>query len=229
MPNQDREVRPHSQPRQAISLEGLVLTAPENWSLLAPGDAALTRRVKAATPTWTVKEKRGRRVISLGVWADSEVIETERLKLLIERQSPAYKKRLAADRRRRSEKQTAYERTFREAVLRYLDFHSSYQDLAAALASRIADHAVPVGSGTVARTQRIPLERRAEAATIAWLRHQTTGYDHMSIPLIKGRRRETRRKLAAQSKALLDVYRKGLPVDSTKCPLQISISSPIDS
>lgn len=28
----------------------------------------------------------------------------------------------------------------------------------------ITDHAVPVGSGTVARTQRIPIERRAEAA-----------------------------------------------------------------
>lgn len=50
-------------------------------------------------------------------------------------------------------------------------------------------HATPVGSGTVARTSRIPIERRAEAAVIAWLRHQTTAYDDMKIPRVKGRRR----------------------------------------
>lgn len=54
-------------------------------------------------------------------------------------------------------------------------------------------HAVPVGSGTVARTQLIPLEQRAEAAVIAWMRHQTTAYDRMSIARIKGERREVRR------------------------------------
>ena len=68
-------------------------------------------------------------------------------------------------------------------------------------------HATPVGSGTVARTERIPVEQRAEAAVIAWLRHQTTAYDPMSIPRVKGKRREVRRMLAARSKALLDAYR----------------------
>eukprot|EP01035_Chromulina_nebulosa_P056444 gene56444-77358_t len=59
-----------------------------------------------------------------------------------------------------------------------------------------AAHATPVGSGTVARTKRIPIEQRAEAATIAWMRHQTTGYDSMTIPREKGLRREVRRMLA---------------------------------
>ena len=38
-----------------------------------------------------------------------------------------------------------------------------------------------MGSGTVARTKRCPLSE-AEAAVIAWMRHQTTAYDSMVIP-----------------------------------------------
>jgi Fe-S cluster biosynthesis and repair protein YggX len=45
----------------------------------------------------------------------------------------------------------------------------------------VTAHATPVGSGTVARTERIPLEQRAESAVIAWMRHQTTAYDSMKI------------------------------------------------
>jgi len=77
----------------------------------------------------------------------------------------------------------------------------------------------PVGSGTVARTKRIPVEQRAEAAVIAWLRHQTTGYDGMVIPRVKGKRREVRRMLARCSHQLLDGYCRGQPVPEG-CPLQ---------
>ena len=77
-----------------------------------------------------------------------------------------------------------------------------------------------MGSGTVARTKRIPVERRAEAVVIAWMRHQTTAYEHMPIPRVKGKRREVRRLLAHRSKALLDGYRAGMPVDPDACPLQ---------
>ena len=87
------------------------------------------------------------------------------------------------------------------------------------MAKRVCEHAVPVGSGTVARTERIPIEERASAAVIAWMRHQTTAYDSMHIPLVKGRRREVRRELAAQSKKLLAAYRAGTPVDPSACPL----------
>jgi hypothetical protein len=83
-----------------------------------------------------------------------------------------------------------------------------------------------VGSGTVARTRRIPVERRAGAAVIAWMRHRTTGYDGLVIPRVKGRRREVRRLLAGQSRALLDAYRKGEPVDAAQCPLQRALSRP---
>lgn len=74
------------------------------------------------------------------------------------------------------------------------------------LAAEVTAHATPVGSGTVARTQRIPIERRAESAVIAWLRHQTTAYDHMQIARVKGKRREVRRMMAGESRRLLAKY-----------------------
>ena len=84
----------------------------------------------------------------------------------------------------------------------------------------MTEHATPVGSGTVARTTRIPVEQRAEAAVIAWMRHRTTAYDRMVIPTVKGKRREVRRLLAGQCVALLDAYRAGRDVDAMACPLQ---------
>ena len=93
--------------------------------------------------------------------------------------------------------------------MKFLAFHPAHADLADKLARAVADHATPVGSGTVARTKRIPVEQRAEAAVIAWMRHQTTAYDSMAIPRIKGKRREVRRMLAQRSKELLGRYRRG--------------------
>ena len=76
----------------------------------------------------------------------------------------------------------------------------------------------------VARTQRIPIEQQAESAVIAWLRHQTTAYENMKIPRVKGKRREVRRMLAEHSRRLLEKYRAGHEADST-CPLQQALSS----
>ena len=84
-----------------------------------------------------------------------------------------------------------------------------------------------MGSGTVARTRRIPIERRAEAAVVAWLRHQTTAYDHMTIPRIKGKRREVRRVFAEQSKRLLAAYRAGGVVNVSTCPLARALAEPL--
>jgi hypothetical protein len=76
----------------------------------------------------------------------------------------------------------------------------------------------------VARTKRIPIERRAEAAVIAWMRHQTTGYDSMKIARVKGQRREVRRMLAQRSKELLGAYRRGDLITAT-CPLAKALSA----
>ena len=197
---------------------GTVLTAPPSWALLPPGDAALTRRVKAAGPHWLVKEKKGRRMFSRGVYAPADRIEEIRAGLVVEREDPKYQRKLERARKKRAEDQVVYAEDFERAVFTYLAFDARHESLAKKMARAIASHATPVGSGTVARTKRIPIERRAEAATIAWMRHQTTAYDDMVIPRVKGARREARRMLAKRSKRLLGRYRRGEP-RALACPL----------
>lgn len=202
-----------------------MLTVPDDWSLLPPGDAALSRRIKQDGPTWTVIEKVGNKRFSRGIWAPTARIEALRAEREIERQDPAYQKKLAAGRARRAEEQAEYVEDFLAEVRRFLAFHPRYEAEERVMAEAIAAHATPVGSGTVARTERIPIEERAEAATIAWMRHQTTGYDHMTIARVKGERREVRRELARQSVRLLERYRSGMDIDPVHCPLQRALKS----
>lgn len=202
---------------------GEILTVPEGWALLPPGDAGLTRRVKAAGDHWVVQEKKGRRMFSKGVWAPAETIDRMRAELTAERSTDAYARRQAAAAGRRDKAQAEYTEDFHGAVLNFLAFHSDFAELAQKLAVAVTRHATPVGSGTVARTKRIPVEQRAEAAVIAWMRHQTTAYDSMQIQRIKGQRREVRRMLAQRSRELLKRYRRGA-VDATECPLQQALA-----
>lgn len=225
MPTRTRDVAPGAHERQVKTPEGETLDVPPGWALLAPGDAALSRRVKTEGPCWCVKEKRGRKVFSRGIWAPRERIERLRRELESERQNPAYQRKLDAGRQRRANEQQVYAGDFEAAVLGFLDFPERHLPLARAMARAIATHAVPVGSGTVARTQRIPIERRAEAATIAWMRHHTTLYDDMKVPRVKGMRREIRRMLAQRSRELLMTYRKGQAVDPAVCPLSRALAT----
>lgn len=204
--------------------DGRITRPPADWSLLPPGDAGLTRRVKAAGPTWTVQQRRGRRTFSQGVWAPTENITAARAHFDAVRETDAYRKRRASEKKRRDAKQDRYADEFHRAVVRFLDFGARHLELAEAVAGRVTEHAVPVGSGTVARTERIPLERRAEAAVIAWMRHRTTAYDSMRIERVKGRRREVRRMLAERSRELLDAYRRGDEVGRTTCLLRRAIA-----
>lgn len=225
MPDQTRVVAPGKTDGTVIADSGTTLTIPLNWSLLKPGDAGATRRVKAAGPSWTVKAKRGRRIISLGVWAPSETIQSVVKGLEAERSTDAYIKKQASAKRRRDKEQDQYVEDFTAAVFDFLAFDASHADLAKRLAIAIAAHATPVGSGTVARTARIPVTQRAESAVIAWLRHQTTGYDNMKIPRVKGKRREVRRMLAAKSRELLEVYRRGAIIAPEKCLLESALEN----
>lgn len=223
MPNETRIVSPGPAERTVYLDGGAVLQVPEDWELLPPGDAGLTRRVKSRGPTWTVKQKKGRRTFSLGVWAPADRIAEVRGELEAERSTEKYAKRKVADANRREKKQAAYVEDFHGAVVAFLRFDERYADLAERFAAAVTEHATPVGSGTVARTERIPIEQRAQSAVIAWMRHQTTAYDQMKIPRAKGMRREVRRMLAEQSRLLLRDYRSGKAIDGKKCPLQKSL------
>ena len=210
---------PGPTPNTVRAPDGQVLSAPEGWILLPPGDAALTRRAKAAGDHWIVQEKKGRKTFSRGIWAPSATIDRLRAELEAERSTEGYSKRKEADARRRDVAQADYVEDFFVAVLAFLAFHPNHADLADRLARAVSDHATPVGSGTVARTKRIPVEQRAEAAVIAWMRHQTTAYESMAIPKVKGKRREVRRMLAQRSQEVLDCYRQGGAI-SKRCPLR---------
>ncbi|MDP3481139.1 MAG: DUF2293 domain-containing protein [Desulfoprunum sp.] len=219
MPELNRLVRPGRTARSVLSESGLVLVPPEHWSLLPPGDAALTRRVKEMGPVWLVQVKMGRRLISKGIWADSAHIASARMAIEDKRATPEYARKRETDLARRHRLHEAYVEEFYLETLRFLDFHPRHRVLAEGLARRVTDHATPVGSGTVARTERIPLSERVRAAIIAWMRHQTTSYDSMKIARIHGRRREVRRQLAERSTEILATYRSDCLIDQSTCPL----------
>lgn len=212
--------------RELIAPDGSSVAIPDGYELLPPGDAMLTRRVKAAGPHYAVAEKVGRKLFSRGVYAPGETIRAQTALCAIEREDPAYLRKLEAGREKREREQAAYVLEFRAAVHAFLAFHPRHKELSDALADAVTAHAVPVGSGTVARTERIPLERRAGSAVFAWLRHQTTRYDRMKVARVKGLRREIRRELADESRALLLHYRRGDPVDPATCPLRRALSPP---
>ena len=198
---------------------GEYVTVPDSWAFVPSGDPGLTRRLKATGECWIVVYKRKNRIESKGLWTDSSRIEQIKSELEEERSSPEYLKKLEAARRARIARQDAYVVEFRQAGVNFLNFAPCYEEMAWDIADAVTDQSVPVGSGTVARTERIPVEKRAEAAVIAWMRHQTTAYDHMQIARIRGERRNVRRELAAQSRKLLEKYRNGEPVDAGTCPL----------
>ncbi|MFW2367054.1 MAG: DUF2293 domain-containing protein [Desulforhopalus sp.] len=219
---ESRTVKPTSSERTVIAESGEQLTVPAGWDLLPPGDGPLTRLVKAKGPTWLVQVKKGRRFISQGIWANAENIEAARCEITAKRSKPDYARRRMQDAARREKKHQEYVRTFYGEVLHFLDFHPRYSAQAETLARLVTELSTPIGSGTVARTERIPINERAARAVIAWLRHQTTNYDRMTIAKVKGERREVRRALAARSADLLRVYREGGDVDPS-CPLSLAL------
>ena len=209
---------PGPTPNTLRSTDGKVITIPDEWVLVPPGDAALSRRIKAAGDYYAVAEKKGRKLFSRGIWTSAATVEQIRADLHAERSTESFAKKKEADARRREKAQCEYVEDFHAAVVTFLAFHPVHASIADQLANAVTAHATPVGSGTVARTKRIPVDQRAEAAVIAWMRHQTTAYDGMVISRAKGERRAVRRLLAQRSKELLARYRRCEPVDET-CPL----------
>ena len=217
---------PTPDPRVFRAPDGTLKSPPAGWDCLPPGDAGLTRRVKAAGPSWVVQEKKGRKLFSRGLWASAETIDAARAALEAERSTDVYAKRRESDARRRDRDQAAYVTEFEGEVLAFLRLTQEHEPIARELAARVTAHATPVGSGTVARTERISVERRAEAAVIAWMRHETTAYDTLAIPRVKGERRAIRRELAEISRAVLDAYRRPGARSSAECPLRAALTRP---
>lgn len=208
---------------ELIGPDGKILIVPSGWSFLAAGDAGVTRKVTAKGEYWRVEYPKGRRTFSSGIWAPTNTIIQAKQDVQQVRATDQYRKKqmYAAD--RREKQQADYETEFCRTVEDFLCFHPAHKELEKKLAMAVTAHAIPVGSGTVARTQMIPVEERAARAVIAWMRHQTTAYDNLKIARIKGERHAVRRMLAQQSVDLLANYREGnlIPLD---CPLKKALS-----
>jgi hypothetical protein len=202
-----------------IGENGELLTPPADWGFFPAGDSGITRKITTAGIFWRVQVKMGKRLISKGVWAPSDIIEKAKLEVAAVRETLSYKKKLDNSRNLREKKQIEYETDFLESVKKFLSFNSFFKEIEDKLAEAVTVHATPVGSGTVARTSMIPIEERAAKAVIAWMRHKTTAYDSMIISGIRGKRRETRRMLAQHSTEILEFYRKGESVPEN-CPLK---------
>ena len=105
---------PTPDPRVFVAPDGTRCSPPDGWACLPPGDAALTRRVKLAGPSWAVIEKRGRKAFSKGLWAPRENIESQRLAVEAERSTEAYaKKRQPTSRDASEHKQSTSSRSRR--------------------------------------------------------------------------------------------------------------------
>jgi len=228
MPKENRTVRPGRIAGTVLTETGEHLVPPSDWDLLPPGDGPLTKLVKAKGPTWGVQERVGRRIMSRGVWASRIDILAAVAEIEAKRTAPGYQRQQQRRQLTKETKHQAYVLQFHGEVLGFLGFHQRYAELAEILADRVTSLATPVGSGTVARTERIPLADRARAAVIAWLRHQATDYERMTIARVKGRRREVRRQLAGISLELLVPYRQGRDIPQG-CRLFQVIGSNSDS
>jgi hypothetical protein len=158
---------PGSSPNTVRAPDGRVLTVPEGWVFLPPGDAALTAGRKPKVKHGPSPGSKGRKVFSRGAWAPSATVGRVRAEPQAERSTEGFAKRRETDARRREKARAAYVEDFYGAVVTLLAFHPDHAALAARLARVVTDHATPVGSGTVARTERIPIERRAGATVIA--------------------------------------------------------------
>src|SRR3954462_259352 len=131
---------PGPTPDTVRSADGRVRPVPEGWTLLPPGDAALTRRVKAAGDHWLVQEKVGRKVFSRGVWAPAATIDRVRVELAAERSTEGFARKKEADARRRETAHATYVEEFRAAVFTFLGFHRDHVELAGRLADAVTAH-----------------------------------------------------------------------------------------
>ncbi len=219
MPTQTRTFLVTQSDKTLKDKAGTVFIVPENWVNLPAGDASITRKLKSLGPTWTVQEKKGRKTFSHGVWAAQVQLQEAKALVEAQRRDPKHQKKLAQAKVRREEKEEVFGEDFQQAIISFLNFNEQYQTLVEQLAGLVKEHAVPVGSGTVARSSSVTLEDKAAMAVMAWMRHQTSDYDVTPVARIKGARRELRRNIARQSTRILAKYRSGEDADLKACPL----------
>jgi len=116
----DSTFTPGPTPNTVRAADGKIVTVPDGWALVPPGDAALSRRIKAAGDHYAVAEKKGRKVFSRGIWTSAVTVERIRAELEAERSTESFGKKKEADAKRREKAQADYVEDFFGAVVRFL-------------------------------------------------------------------------------------------------------------
>lgn len=90
MPHKNRIVKPARIKGTVLAEDGRVLQIPTGWELLEPGDGPLTKRVKSKGVSWLVQVKKGRRLMSKGIWTARENIAEGRREVEEKRSTDSY-------------------------------------------------------------------------------------------------------------------------------------------
>lgn len=185
------------------------IPVPEGWNLLESGDALLTRRVKARGKYWEYYHELKTKPYDkkIGIFAPANVIEEERRKISGERRTKEYKQRLERSRKTREKKGAKYREEFTEACFRFLNFVREHEDLAWQIAWGATSVATEVGSSRVGRTSRLPLEKKAELAVRAFIRHNFTDYNKRLDEMGEPWYHEIRGNAAAKVNCFLEEHR----------------------
>ena len=213
---------PGPTPNTVRAADSRLLTVPGGWTFLPPGDAGLTRRVKAAGDHWVVQEKVGRKMFSRGSGRrrrPSTASGPNSTPSGPPVATPRSKRPLPGG-VRRPRPSTSRTSTGRSRVPGL----PSRPRRPRRTAGKCRDRARHAGRQRHGRQDKTNPGRTAgRSRRIAWMRHRTTGYDGMVIPRVKGNRRELRRRLARRSQELLDRYRRGEPIGDD-CPLKRALA-----
>lgn len=180
------------------------------WELLESGDALLTRRVKGRGKYWEYFHELKTKAYNkkLGIFAPANIIEEEHRKISYERRTKEYEQRLQRSRKSRENKEAKYSKEFAEACFQFLDFVPEYEDLAWQIARGAASVASDVGSGRVGRTAKLSLEKKAQLAVRAFIRHNFTNYDERIDEMGEPWYHEIREDAAADVNRFLEEHRR---------------------
>ena len=150
---------------------------PVGWEFLPSGDAFLTRTVKASGTYWLswqprTRHRQHRRL--LGLWAPSQVVAAAQQRADETSEHRASKRAVGA--RSRGRQEDRYRLELEGAILRFLAFAPTHQELQERIAKETAAHAAVVGSGRVGRTRKLTVDDRAALSARAYIRHRFTSY-----------------------------------------------------
>lgn len=168
-------------PRYYWTKEYGVVELPKDWQFLPSGDNFLTRSVRKLGPYWIEmkKVKSYGHSIAIGTWAPKQSIL--KAQQLAEETKEARAEKRKKGRVYRERKEEKYKQTLKEAIVRYLNFAPEYKNLAEKIAAGASSTAAEKGSGRVGRTSLLSLEKKAELAANAYIRHRHTTYEEQLV------------------------------------------------